>query len=247
MCGVGSRGQDRFGGELEATLEEKLDTGEAVLAFNQSGEAFFATLETIGHMPLPPYIKRADTAADRDTYQTVYAKTPGSVAAPTAGLHFTRELIAACAARGIHTAEVTLHVGAGTFQPVKVEDTTEHVMHSEWAELSADTAAKINAARAAGGRVVAVGTTALRILETVAAEDGTLAPFCGETQIFITPGYRFRVVDALITNFHLPKSTLFMLICAFSGLERTHAAYQHAIASGYRFYSYGDACLLERS
>ncbi len=226
---------------------EKRESGEVLLRFNLSGDAFFAALEAHGHMPLPPYIKREDDAADQTNYQTVYADAAGSVAAPTAGLHFTPELLKKCEAKGIKVARLTLHVGAGTFQPVKVEDTKDHVMHSEWAEISADAAEQINAARAAGGKVVAVGTTAMRTLESAADASGVLHSFCDETDIFITPGYEFKIVDRLVTNFHLPKSTLFMLVSAFCGTERMKAAYQHAINSNYRFYSYGDACLLDRA
>lgn len=229
-----------------ATVQNKLESGEVQVQFNVSGEELFAKLEAHGHMPLPPYIKREDEAIDKSEYQTVYAKHAGSVAAPTAGLHFTDELIERAKDKGIHCEYVTLHVGAGTFQPVKVDDTDDHIMHSEWASIDAETTARINEARKAGGKVVAVGTTALRILETVAADDGTLSEFSGDTDIFITPGYAFKIVDRLVTNFHLPKSTLFMLVCAFAGTERMKAAYNHAIASGYRFYSYGDAQLLDR-
>ncbi|MCZ7595944.1 MAG: tRNA preQ1(34) S-adenosylmethionine ribosyltransferase-isomerase QueA [Hyphomicrobium sp.] len=198
-----------------------------------------------GEMPLPPYIagRRAVEAADRTDYQTVFAARDGAVAAPTAGLHFTPELMATLQARGISRHFVTLHVGAGTFLPVKAEDTGGHKMHAETGEVSAATAAALNAVRARGGRIVAVGTTSLRLLET-AARDGEIRPFHGATDIFITPGYGFRAVDVLMTNFHLPRSTLFMLVAAFAGLERMKAAYAHAIAAGYRFYSYGDACLL---
>jgi S-adenosylmethionine:tRNA ribosyltransferase-isomerase len=233
--------------DFKAEVLEKRESGEVLLSFNVSGDAFFAALDSHGHMPLPPYIKREDDKADQEQYQTVYADAAGSVAAPTAGLHFTPELLAKCEAKGIQIARLTLHVGAGTFQPVKVEDTKDHIMHSEWAEISADTAAQINAARAGGGKVVAVGTTAMRTLESAADDDGTLKPFCDETDIFITPGYEFKIVDRLVTNFHLPKSTLFMLVSAFCGTERMKAAYHHAIHSDYRFYSYGDACLLDRA
>ena len=231
---------------LEATLLTKHENGTADISFNQSGEKFLATLSHIGHMPLPPYIKRADSAADKKDYQTVYARDAGSVAAPTAGLHFTKKLMSRLSEKGIDHAFVTLHVGAGTFQPVKVEDTQDHVMHAEYALVPKETADAINATRARGGKIIAVGTTSLRILETVAAEDGTMRPFAGETDIFITPGYRFKVVDRLVTNFHLPKSTLFMLVCAFAGLQQMRLAYTYAIGARYRFYSYGDACLLDR-
>jgi S-adenosylmethionine:tRNA ribosyltransferase-isomerase len=200
-------------------------------------------------MPLPPYIaaKRAEDDRDRSDYQTVYAAHDGSVAAPTAGLHFTPELLARLADRGIGTERVTLHVGGGTFLPVKTDDIAAHQMHPEWGEVSAGTAAALNAARARGGRIVCVGTTALRLLESAADPDGTVGPFAAETAIFITPGYRFRAADVLLTNFHLPKSTLFMLVSAFAGLETMRAAYGHAVQAEYRFYSYGDASLLFRA
>jgi S-adenosylmethionine:tRNA ribosyltransferase-isomerase len=199
-----------------------------------------------GEVPLPPYIasQRATDRQDNEDYQTVYARNEGAVAAPTAGLHLTDRIFDALAARGIGTAFLTLHVGAGTFLPVKVSDTEDHQMHAERGEITADVAERINRTRAAGGRVVAVGTTSLRLLESAADESGEVAPFCGSTDIFITPGYRFRASDALLTNFHLPRSTLFMLVSAFSGLETMQRAYRHAISAGYRFYSYGDACLL---
>jgi len=205
--------------------------------------------EDLGARPLPPYIKRAKggDAHDLKDYQTLFADRPGAVAAPTAGLHFTERLLETLKERGIKTARVTLHVGAGTFLPVKVEDTADHKMHAEWGEISAATAQAINDARANGGRVVAVGTTSLRLLESAADADGALQPFMDDTDIFITPGYRFKTVDVLMTNLHLPKSTLFMLIRAFAGLDRMKAAYRYAIETGYRFYSYGDACLLTRT
>ncbi len=236
-----------FAPEFEATVQGRTPDGQVILRFGCSQSELFAKLRMHGHVPLPPYIAREDTAEDATRYQTIYARAEGSVAAPTAGLHVTDALMRALHARGVQTAYVTLHVGAGTFQPVKVENTEDHVMHREWAEISPRAADAINAARAAGGKVVAVGTTSLRILETVADASGKLQPFSGETDIFITPGYRFKIVDRLMTNFHLPKSTLFMLVCAFAGLERMHAAYQHAIANDYRFYSYGDASLLEHA
>jgi S-adenosylmethionine:tRNA ribosyltransferase-isomerase len=197
-------------------------------------------------MPLPPYIasKRATDEQDRTDYQTVFAQPEGSVAAPTAGLHFTPELLERLADKGVAVHRVTLHVGAGTFLPVKADDTAEHKMHAEFGTLIAETAAALNAARAKGGRIIAVGSTALRTLETAAGEDGQIRAFSGDTAIFITPGYRFKAVDLMLTNFHLPRSTLFMLVSAFSGLETMQRAYAHAIHSGYRFYSYGDACLL---
>ncbi|GER03136.1 hypothetical protein JCM17846_08180 [Iodidimonas nitroreducens] len=205
-----------------------------------------AALEHHGVMPLPPYIaaQRPVDARDLDDYQTIFNRKAGAVAAPTAGLHFTPGLLAALEARGVLAETLTLHVGAGTFLPVKVEDSDDHKMHSEWGEITAETAQRLNAARAAGGRIIAVGTTSLRLLESAADRAGIIHPYCSDTDIFITPGYRFRAVDVLLTNFHLPKSTLFMLVSAFSGLDRMKAAYDHAIRSGYRFYSYGDACLL---
>lgn len=235
-----------FAPDFSATIMGRSDDGQVLMEFPMSREELFAKLRSHGHMPLPPYIERADAAEDKTSYQTIYAREDGSVAAPTAGLHFTPALMAALDARGIKRAYVTLHVGAGTFQPVKVEDTDEHIMHREPIEIGQIACDIINTARATGGKVVAVGTTSLRILESVAAEDGSLKPFMGDTGIFITPGYPFKIVDRLMTNFHLPKSTLFMLVSAFSGLERMHAAYAHAIANGYRFYSYGDTSLLER-
>ncbi|MEE2692205.1 MAG: tRNA preQ1(34) S-adenosylmethionine ribosyltransferase-isomerase QueA [Pseudomonadota bacterium] len=237
-----------FGGGLSATVESRAEA-EAVLRFNASGADFDAALARAGAPPLPPYIarKRAPRAEDADDYQTVYAAEPGSVAAPTAGLHFTDDLFAALDATGVARETVTLHVGAGTFLPVTAEDTRQHVMHAEWGEITGEQAERINAARAAGGRIVAVGTTALRLLESAADEAGRIRPFARETDIFITPGYRFRAVDLLMTNFHLPRSTLFMLVCAFAGTDRMKSAYKHAVASGYRFYSFGDACLLEKN
>ncbi len=198
-------------------------------------------LERYGHMPLPPYIERDDEALDRERYQTVYARTPGSVAAPTAGLHFTSDVLAALEAMGVRRAAVTLHVGVGTFRPVEEDDPGEHEMHREWYEVTADAAATVNEAREAGGRVWAVGTTAVRTLESVAGPEGRIAPGSGETDLFIRPGYRFRAVDCLLTNFHLPRSTLLMLVAAFVGYERTMDAYREAISGDYRFYSYGDA------
>ncbi len=232
-------------GALDATVAARGDAGEVDIAFDLAGPDLDAAIAAVGQMPLPPYIagKRGVESADRTDYQTVYAAHDGAVAAPTAGLHFTPELLARLDARGVSRHFVTLHVGAGTFLPVKAEDTASHKMHSEWGEVSADTVAALQAAKASGGRIVAVGTTSLRLLETAAAT-GDLQPFTGSTDIFITPGYRFRAVDILMTNFHLPRSTLFMLVSAFAGLERMQAAYRHAIGSGYRFYSYGDASLL---
>jgi len=234
-------------GDLGATVTGKGEGGEVELAFDRAGSELMAALQRSGRMPLPPYIKRpggAD-ARDRDDYQTVYAARDGAVAAPTAGLHFTPELLQGLDARGIARTMVTLHVGAGTFLPVKVEDTRDHRMHAEVGSIAAAAADSVNRARAGGSRVVAVGTTSLRLLETAADESGLVHPFSGETDLFITPGYRFKAVDRLLTNFHLPRSTLFMLVCAFAGLERMKEAYEHAKASGYRFYSYGDCCLLE--
>ncbi len=234
---------------FDAEVLEKGEGGETLFGFSLSGPALDEAIARLGHMPLPPYIaaKRAEDEADRDDYQTMFAEKEGAVAAPTAGLHFTPELLDRLAARGVTTERVTLHVGAGTFLPVKAEDTQNHRMHSEWGELTADAAARLNAARAAGGRIVAVGTTSLRVLETAVREDGTFPAWAGDTDIFITPGRPIRSADMLMTNFHLPKSTLFMLVSAFSGLDRMRAAYAHAVASGYRFYSYGDASLLFRA
>jgi S-adenosylmethionine:tRNA ribosyltransferase-isomerase len=206
----------------------------------------FALLEAHGHVPLPPYITHADSADDAQRYQTVFARRPGAVAAPTAALHFDEALLAAVHARSVATARVTLHVGAGTFLPVRTQDLTQHRMHHEWFEVGAETVAAVRAAHAAGGRVVAVGTTSVRALES-AALSGTLLPACGETDIFITPGFEFRVVDRLVTNFHLPRSTLMMLVCAFAGHARVMDLYRHAIVARYRFFSYGDAMLLDRA
>jgi S-adenosylmethionine:tRNA ribosyltransferase-isomerase len=236
-------------GRLDATVREKGEGGEVTLAFDLAGPDLDTAIAERGDMPLPPYIaaKRGEDAQDRADYQTVYAAEDGSVAAPTAGLHFTPELFERLAAAGVATAFVTLHVGAGTFLPVKTEDLADHRMHPEWGEVDAATAERLNAVRAAGGRIVCVGTTSLRLLESATTEDGVVRPFLGETAIFITPGYRFRAADGLMTNFHLPKSTLFMLVSAFAGSETMRAAYAHAIESGYRFYSYGDASLLWRA
>ena len=229
-----------FGG-LEALVEEKGEAGEVTFAFVVGGAELDAALATVGRVPLPPYIEaqRPQDAQDRADYQTVYAAHEGAVAAPTAGLHFTQDLLKRLQETGITQEFVTLHVGAGTFLPVKAEDTADHKMHSEWGEVSADVATQLRSARAEGRRVIAVGTTSLRLLEA-----SGLAAFSGSTDIFITPGYRFRAVDGLMTNFHLPRSTLFMLVSAFAGQARMKAAYEHAIAQGYRFYSYGDASLL---
>ncbi|MBH0239761.1 tRNA preQ1(34) S-adenosylmethionine ribosyltransferase-isomerase QueA [Methylobrevis albus] len=233
-------------GRLYATVTDKGEAGETEFAFDLAGPHLDAALGTVGHIPLPPYIaaRRPEDDADRQDYQTVYAREEGAVAAPTAGLHFTPELIAALDARGVSRHFVTLHVGAGTFLPVKADDTADHRMHAEIGHVSAETAAELNAVRARGGRIVSVGTTSLRLLESATGEDGVIGAYAAATDIFITPGYRFRAVDALMTNFHLPRSTLFMLVSAFAGLETMRAAYAHAIADGYRFYSYGDASLL---
>ena len=231
---------------LDAELIEKGEGGEALLQFSLTGPVLDEAIARLGHLPLPPYIagKRAEDERDRTDYQTLFAEKEGAVAAPTAGLHFTPELMAQLEAKGIRTERVTLHVGAGTFLPMKADDTRDHKMHAEWGEVTADTAARLNEARARGGRIIAIGTTSMRLLESAARADGIIEPFAAETDIFITPGYRFKAVDALMTNFHLPKSTLFMLVSAFSGLECMKAAYAHAMAHDYRFYSYGDASLL---
>ncbi len=235
-----------FADGFSATVASKGAMGEVVLAFETGAEDLVTLLDRHGAMPLPPYIKRREgpQAQDRQDYQTVYAREAGAVAAPTAGLHFTPELLDRLAARGIGRAMVTLHVGLGTFQPIRVEDTRDHAMHAEWGRVSPETAEAVNAARQAGGRIVAVGTTSVRLLESAATPDGRLMPFEGETAIFITPGYRFRIVDRMVTNFHLPKSTLFMLVSAFAGTATMQQAYAAAVTGGYRFYSYGDACLL---
>ena len=235
-------------GQLHADVAEKGEGGEILLDFSLSGPALDDAIINLGHMPLPPYIagKRPEDSKDSADYQTLFANEPGAVAAPTAGLHYTPELVACLEAAGIRILRVTLHVGAGTFLPVKAEDTQDHKMHSEWGTVSPEVAQSLNEARAKGGRIVATGTTSLRILETATDDAGIVHPFSGDTSIFITPGYRFKAIDVLLTNFHLPRSTLFMLVSAFSGLDRMRAAYAHAIALKYRFYSYGDACLLER-
>ncbi len=245
----GHDGNSCFLGQLDATVIEKREGGEVLLGFDLSGPFLDEALHAVGHIPLPPYIasKRDEDERDRTDYQTIYARDEGAVAAPTAGLHFTPQLFAALDARGVERRFVTLHVGAGTFLPVKADDTADHKMHAETGQVSQATADAINAAKARGNRVVCVGTTSLRLLESAAAEDGRLAAWSGSTDIFITPGHRFRVADALMTNFHLPRSTLFMLVSAFSGLERMRAAYSHAIETHYRFYSYGDASLLFRT
>ncbi|SDP12106.1 S-adenosylmethionine:tRNA ribosyltransferase-isomerase [Phyllobacterium sp. YR620] len=236
-------------GSLQATVAEKGEAGEALLVFDFSGADLDQAIAAVGHIPLPPYIasKRADDSRDRDDYQTVYAREEGAVAAPTAGLHFTPGLLDDLKQRGIEEHFVTLHVGAGTFLPVKADDTAEHKMHAEIGHVDQATADALNAVRARGGRIVSVGTTSLRLLESATGEDGIVRAWSGATDIFITPGYRFRAVDMLMTNFHLPRSTLFMLVSAFSGMDRMRAAYEYAIGNHYRFYSYGDASLLWRS
>ncbi len=236
-------------GALDARIVEKGEGGEVVLAFELSGPDLDDAVATRGRMPLPPYIaaRRAEDDRDLTDYQTVFARPQGSVAAPTAGLHFTPQLLGRLAGIGVSLHYVTLHVGAGTFLPVKVEDISQHRMHPESGEVPAETAQALNQARAKGGRIVCVGTTSLRLLESAAEPSGEIRPFAGETAIFMTPGYRFRTARLLLTNFHLPKSTLFMLVAAFAGLARMQAAYVHAVEAGYRFYSYGDACLLERT
>ena len=234
---------------LDAEVEDKAANGEITLRFPFHGPVLDDMIAAYGEVPLPPYIagRRPADAADLVDYQTVFARDPGAVAAPTAGLHLTQGLLDRLAAAGVTRHMVTLHVGAGTFLPVKAEDTDDHRMHAEWGRVDPETATALNDARARGGRIVAGGTTALRLLESAADPDGTIRPFEGSTEIFITPGYRFRAVDLLMTNFHLPRSTLFMLVSAFAGAERMRAAYAHAIERGYRFYSYGDASLLERA
>ena len=235
-----------FAEDFSASVVAKAETGDITLAFATPSDGLMAALARYGSMPLPPYIanRRGVGSEDAQSYQTVYGRRAGAVAAPTAGLHFTPALLRALVDAGIDQAMLTLHVGAGTFLPVKADDTRDHVMHAEWGQLDAATARRLNAVRAAGGRIVAVGTTALRLLESAADGAGRILPFEGETDIFITPGYHFRAVDLLMTNFHLPRSTLFMLVSAFSGLKTMKTAYAHAVAAHYRFYSYGDACLL---
>lgn len=233
---------------LEADVESVGEGGEVVLAFALSGAYLDEAIKAHGAMPLPPYIglKRGFEERDRSDYQTIYAREDGAVAAPTAGLHFTEDLLARLRGKGVAIEQVTLHVGAGTFLPVKVDDTDDHKMHAEWGVVPEEVVTRIAEAKKAGGRVIAVGTTSLRLLESAARETGELMPFAGDTDIFITPGFRFRVVDMLMTNFHLPRSTLMMLVSAFAGMDTMKAAYAHAIASEYRFYSYGDASLLFR-
>ncbi len=244
----GDEGKVCFLGQLDATVEEKGEGGEVTLAFAFHGPVLDQAIEERGEMPLPPYIasRRPPDERDRTDYQTMFAQAEGSVAAPTAGLHFSETLVAQLAARGVALHTVTLHVGAGTFLPVKAADTVDHRMHAETGCVSEATAAALNDVRRAGGRIVAVGSTSLRLLESAAGQDGVIRPFAGETALFITPGYRFRTVEVMLSNFHLPRSTLFMLVSAFCGLDLMKRAYAHAIAGGYRFYSYGDACLMFR-
>jgi len=241
----GAEGRICLLGTLDARVEEKSEGGEITLAFDFHGPILDEAIATLGDMPLPPYIagKRQTDEQDREDYQTIYAEDEGAVAAPTAGLHFTTDLMKTLQSAGIEQEFITLHVGAGTFLPVKAEDTQNHKMHEEWGEVPADVAERLKSAKAQGHRIIPVGTTSLRLLES-AARSGEVSPFSGSTDIFITPGYRFRVADLLLTNFHLPRSTLFMLVSAFAGLERMKSAYAHAIANRYRFYSYGDASLL---
>jgi S-adenosylmethionine:tRNA ribosyltransferase-isomerase len=244
----GDEGKVCFLGELDASVEDKGEAGEVTLAFSFHGPVLDQAIAERGEVPLPPYIatRRAPDERDRADYQTMFAHAEGAVAAPTAGLHFTDALTERLRACDIGISTVTLHVGPGTFLPVKTDDLSAHVMHAEWGSVSAEVAERLNSARKRGGRIVAVGTTSLRLLESASAEDGTVKPFSGDTSLFITPGYRFKAVDVLMTNFHLPHSTLFILVAAFCGLETMRRAYAHAVASGYRFYSYGDACLLFR-
>jgi S-adenosylmethionine:tRNA ribosyltransferase-isomerase len=242
----GTEGKVCFLGELDAQVSQKDEGGEVTLSFSFHGPVLDQAIAERGAMPLPPYIasRREPDEQDRSDYQTVFAHDEGSVAAPTAGLHFTDALLARLKARGIGLEKVTLHVGAGTFLPVKSDDVENHKMHAEFGIVSRETVDALHAVREKGGRIVAAGSTALRLLETAAGDDGEMRPFAGETAIFITPGYRFRAVDLMLTNFHLPRSTLFMLVAAFSGLDTMKRAYAHAVSAGYRFYSYGDACLL---
>jgi S-adenosylmethionine:tRNA ribosyltransferase-isomerase len=244
----GEEGKVCFLGQLDATVDGKGEGGETTLSFAFHGPVLDQAIAERGDMPLPPYIasKRKPDDQDRADYQTLFAREEGSVAAPTAGLHFTDELMARLKDRGIAVHKVTLHVGPGTFLPVHADDTAQHKMHAEHAVLSAETAAALNAVHNSGGRIVAVGSTALRTIESAADDGGSIKPFAADTSLFITPGYRFKAVDVMMTNFHLPRSTLFMLVSAFCGLEVMKHAYAHAIAEGYRFYSYGDACLLFR-
>ena len=234
-----------------AEVMEKREGGDIRFKFNCGGEELFRRLEKHGRMPLPPYIQRSredeQHTDDLDNYQTVFAREEGAVASPTAGLHFTENVFQGLEERGVGFETVTLHVGAGTFLPVKVEDTEDHQMHAEWGTITQETVDRIHATRRTGGRIVAVGTTSLRLLESAATAPNAIQPFTGETDIFITPGYQFKIVDLLLTNFHLPRSTLFMLVSAFAGLEKMHAAYEHAKNENYRFYSYGDGCLLKKA
>lgn len=236
-------------GTLEAVVEEKSESGEVLLVFDYSDVFLDEAIALVGHIPLPPYIasKRPEDERDLTDYQTVYAREKGAVAAPTAGLHFTPELLIKLKERGVEQHFVTLHVGAGTFLPVKTDDTADHKMHSEIGYVSDTTAVALNSVHARGGRVICVGTTSLRLIESAASEEGKIQPWSGATDIFITPGYKFKAVDLLMTNFHLPRSTLFMLVSAFAGIDTMHQAYKYAIDSGYRFYSYGDASLLKRA
>jgi S-adenosylmethionine:tRNA ribosyltransferase-isomerase len=238
-----------FAEDFFAMVGEKHPEGDVTLRFELDAEAFRAALARYGSMPLPPYIKRPRGADPRDRrdYQTIFARTEGAVAAPTAGLHFTPSLLEALGRHNVRWTTLTLHIGPGTFLPVKVTNPHDHPMHAEWGVISAETVERIAAVRREGSRIIAVGTTSLRLLETAAAENGDVRPFAGDTRLFITPGYRFRAIDMLLTNFHLPRSTLLMLVAALAGLERIKSAYSHAIARGYRFFSYGDACLIERS
>jgi len=237
-----------FAEDFTAEVTAKGEQGEVTLTFQHAGDDLRRQLEQYGAMPLPPYIKRnpLPDRQDHDDYQTMFAEVPGAVAAPTAGLHFTPEILAELSKKNIQHTFVTLHVGAGTFLPVRTDNVDEHRMHAEWGDVSKQTAMLINKTRAKGGRIIPAGTTALRLLETAARADGTLKPFTGDTSLFIKPGYRFKAADMLFTNFHLPRSTLFMLVCAFAGTDRMKQAYQHAIDHDYRFYSYGDACLLAK-
>jgi len=239
--------QIAFAEDFVATVIAKEPDGSVALRFGLEGERFAAALARHGAMPLPPYIKRprGGDPNDRQHYQTIFARTPGAVAAPTAGLHFTLALLDKLKARGIELATATLHVGPGTFLPVKSDDPRQHKMHGEWGVIDAATAERVRATKARGGRIIAVGTTSLRLLESAATETGEVRPFAGETRLFILPGYRFKAIDLLLTNFHLPRSTLFMLVAALAGLDRMKAAYAQAVVAGYRFFSYGDACLIE--
>ena len=242
----GEEGRVCLTGSLQATVEDKGEHGEITLAFDLAGPVLDETIDAVGRMPLPPYIagRRSPDEEDRLDYQTVFARAEGAVAAPTAGLHFTPGLLAELEKGQVSHAFVTLHVGPGTFLPVRSEDTTDHRMHAEWGSIPEDTARVVNETRRAGRRIIAVGTTTLRLLESAADATGAASAFSGMIDLFIVPGYRFRSVDGLLTNFHLPRSTLFMLVCAFAGVERMKEAYRHAVAGGYRFYSYGDASLL---